>query len=236
MPSKRFNSKTNRRTRRRSFSKRRGPTNKALDKKIKKLQRDQELKYSDVYQANNDITTGAFVVLLNGIASGTDSDQRIGDEVRATSIQWRMNFSSDPVATIPTLVRYILFWDKQANGLSPVIAGGAGTTSLLDNTIVTDLTLAPYNHESSDRFRVLFDKTFTLEPFSLAVGGGAAMQRYMTSHKKINLSRRVKHDGDTATFADIVTNALWFTFISDVAAAGINPQVEFGSRYYFKDS
>lgn len=235
MPPRRFNSKT-RRTRRRSFSKRRGPTNKALDKKIKKLQRDQELKYVDIYQANNDITTGAFVVLLNGMVTGTDSNERIGDEVRATSIQWRMNFSSDPTGTIPVAVRMILFWDKQANGLAPVIAGGGGATSLLDTTTVTDLLLAPYNHESSDRFRVLYDKTFTLEPYALAVGGGAAMQRYITMHKKINLSRRVKYDGDTAAFTDVVTNSLWFTFMSDIAAAGINPQVEFGSRFYFKDS
>jgi len=50
--------------------KRKAPTNKSLNRKIKRIQNDIELKYKDVYSAATDISTTTALTLLNGISQG----------------------------------------------------------------------------------------------------------------------------------------------------------------------
>ena len=71
------------------------PTTRTLNKKIKKMQKQQELKYNDNWekiQACN-APSGTFPLslprLLNGIPLGTSVIERIGSAVTATSLSFR---------------------------------------------------------------------------------------------------------------------------------------------------
>jgi len=67
--------------------KRKAPTNKSLNRKIKRIQNDIELKYKDVYSAATDISTTTALTLLNGISQGDTND----NPYRRSS---KINFSS----------------------------------------------------------------------------------------------------------------------------------------------
>lgn len=230
---RRFNSKT----------KRRAPTNKQLDKKIKKMQSDVELKYKDVY-STQDMTDAGTLVLLNAVVRGAEPVQRIGNTIRATSLQIRGQISTDLVDTGLAAIRtrVIVFWDKQANGIAPTLIGASSTASVLDTTTVTDATLAPYNHNMVDRYKILMDKHIMLVPkvvgdFDPATGVTTFYGQIsiaMNSH--IKLSRKIRYDeSNNGNITDIMTNSLYIGLLSDRAAAATNPFLEFGSRMYYKD-
>lgn len=233
MPRRKFNRRRN---------SRRAPSNKALNNKIKKIQKDVELKFKDTY-FTADVSTTATANLLNSIDIGTTNrGERIGNYIKTTSLQMRMTISPDIANLLNTQIRVIAFWDKQANGAAPILIGGSNTASLLDTTTITDALFAPINWNYSDRYRVLYDKTIILNgamvlDFDPATGTTSQMladSRYLS--KKIKLSRSVKYDGTTAGIADIATNSLYVMYVGDIAAGGNNPQIEFSSRVYYKDS
>lgn len=230
---------------RRKFNnrKRRVPTNKQLDKKIKKLQSDVELKYTDTY-TTSDISTTATLILLNSTVRGAEQDQRIGNMIRGTSLQWRGHVSTDIVDSGLVAIRYriLIFWDRQANAAAPLLFGNSGSASLLDTTTVTDATLAPYNHNNVARYKILYDKPFLLEPKVVGdmdpATGTTTYYGQIVKHFNghLNLSRKIRYDeSNNGDITDIVTNSLYIGAISDRAAAATNPFLEVGTRMYYKD-
>ena len=146
------------------------PTTRTLNKKIKKMQKQQEIKYNDNWekiQACN-VPSGTFPLslprLLNGLQVGTSAIERIGSAVTATSLSFRgflyvpnmQNITKEEDLSRVPLVRMIIFWDESARDV-PVIMGSpfSSQETLLDNGTTADSVFCPYNRSTRNRFKIL---------------------------------------------------------------------------------
>lgn len=213
-----------------------------LNKKIKKIEDDIELKYNDREISQNFSSATASLYLLNGIAVGDTQVTRDGAQLNATSVQFRSVWTTSSLSTAGTVWRIIVFWDRQPNGLTPLVTGALGTDALLNTTTITQPIYAPYQYETQQRFRVLYDKIFAMNPYVVGdfnpetgTTSTTAPQK-MVIKKKIKLNRLVKYDGSTASTADLTTNALWIAFLTDAPGTGITLNGYVGTRFYFKDA
>ncbi len=104
------------------------------------------------------------------IPQGITEQNRIGRKCTITNILARLNFEflldsqSDMTASNDAheTVRFIMFWDKQANG------GGAGATDLLE----TDTYNSFRNLANAKRFVFLVDKLMTFNTTASSAGNG----------------------------------------------------------------
>lgn len=211
-----------------------------LNRKIKKIENDIELKYVDTV-FNDTVDTGGDLVLLNSLATGTTQLTRIGSEINATSVQFRLScVTNDANTDGPNFIRVILFWDRQANGVAPVLFADpiSASPALLNNATITTIVNTPYQYENSERFRVLYDKVYTLNPrIAQTVVAGAITETYPVGlyiKKKIKLNRKIKYDAAALGIGSINTNSLYMAFVSSEAANA--PTVDAGFRLYFKDA
>ena len=210
------------------------PTTRTLNKKIKKMQKQQEIKYNDNWekiQACN-VPSGTFPLslprLLNGLILGTSAIERIGSAVTATSLSFRGYMyvpnlqtitNEDDLSRVP-LVRMIIFWDESARDV-PTILGSpfSSQETLLDNSSSADGVLCPYNRSTRNRFKILYDKTykFPVTPI-ITTGGENVAETNALPHRliqgKIKLNRIVQYSGVTDGIQDIARNALWCVCIS----------------------
>lgn len=200
-----------------------------LEKNVRRIKQQQELKYTDTLITNLDAAVAGSLTLLNGIAVGDNQNTRDGAEIHCTSLQLRIAYTEDVGEIVPWFVRCIVFWDNQANGAAPTVGGNpiGGVTALLNTNIVTAAWLAPYQYENKERFKVLYDNTITINPLLAANGTG----RFV--YKKIKLNRLTKYGDDINTIGGINTNSLYICFITEVVSLGL---IDFSARLYFKDS
>lgn len=227
------------------YSKRRTNYNsksiKRLDRKIKKIDDMIELKYVDSFFENTVGNDGADILLMNGIPTGSGNTNRIGNEYVATSVQFRGSLTISSLEVQATRFRCIVFWDRQANNAVPATTTFTSTTrSLLTVPVGSTIppVLMPFTYEMNERYRILYDKMFTINP--LVVGNtttGATDEVVPVTFsfkKKIKLGRKVKCDGGVGDITDISTNSLYAVFYSDLPAN--EPGLEFSARMYFKDA
>lgn len=170
-----------------------------------------ELKYKDTAAANVGIPATWNLILLNGIAQGTDYTERIGRQSTMKSILF--NGNTFPTTTMSanayqgTMVRFAIIYDTQPNGVAP-----AGTDIFIANT-----TLSPINLVNRDRFRVLMDVRKQIGSFLLtatpALSAGSPANTYWSKYKKCNLDEQFS--GTANTISSISTGALYLLFISD---------------------
>lgn len=212
------------------------PTNKSLNKKIKKIQSREELKHIDTIQSAVEISTTPVLTLLNGVATGDTDITRDGNDITCTSVQFRLRYVTDSgnLGTTPAMIRTVLLWDLQCNGAAPTAA------DIFDVSVITAYMNAPYNRTNQKRFKILYDNVVVLNPtvvgaFTVATGVTTAIvpiARYLNAKRA--LSRITKFDAATAAVTDIVSNSLYLFQVSSVAA-GSEPFVLSGFRVYFKD-
>lgn len=230
------------------------PSNYQLNKKIKKLQKDPELKFLDNWSELN-VTDSGDLMVCNAIGSGITQTERDGNEVRCTSLEIRgyayvnnlviVNQKSD-LYRVP-LLRMIVFWDSSPNGALPDLIGNSIATeddSLLDNTDGADPVFLPYNRNTIGRFRVLYDKTYRFPQSPHVMSGGYAdtnpivnlVVPHVVINKRIKLSRKTRYTGPDPDNSDISENGLYIAFISTYdtnsgtnyyISTGINARVNF---------
>lgn len=226
--------------RRRGMKSKKNPSSKTLNKKIKKIQKLQELKYVDTYFNDTVDNTGSDAALLNSLQNGDGPNQREGNEVYFTSLQMRGSITVDPEWLQPTIVRLLVIWDRQANGGVPVVTSALPGAGLLANNIVTDLTESPFTYEQQERYRVIYDKRFVLNPqMAQTTASGAVTTVFPVSvlfKKKIKLSRTTKWTINGAGITTINSNSLFFIAISNQPTGLVEPLVQVGFRAYFKDA
>lgn len=155
--------------------------------------RGQEKKFIDtnvVYNAWN--VNRSYIVLLNGVATGTDYNTRIGREVTMKSYYLRM-FITD--ATNIQQVRCMLVYDKQPAGVLPAI------TDILQYNNAN----SPNNLNNRDRFVIVSDKVYTTSPQGTEI-------RFVKKYKKLRTVTTYNNTGNG--IADIATGALYFVAVA----------------------
>lgn len=221
-------------------TRKRVPRISTLNKKIKRIEDTRELKYNDVFRSSQEVDSAGVLFLMNGLAVGDTQITRTGAEVQATSLQIRGSFITETSVNDPTTFRMIVFWDRQANGADPLlISTGVGTPALLFSPSGGRGVDLPFMYETQDRFRVLYDKRYVVNPLVIqTVAAGettAVIPVELNFKKKIKLNRRVKYDDINPQIDDINTNSLYIAFISTNQFVN-NATVTFTSRFYFKDA
>lgn len=178
-------------------------------------------------------TTTTSATLLNGLALGSDYFNRDGHNYVNSKIHLRAHLlvaGTDGTTVADTISAAVVF-DRQSNGAAPIWSnvfqntdnGGALTTSPMSQN----------NKENSDRFLVLYRKTWNMPAFVQTAGvpGAVAPQDpsqnwEISLHKSINLPTRCQ--GDTAVIGSILSGSIYFLTLGSQATA--DWQVTFNSR------
>lgn len=118
----------------------------------------KELKYVDYSITNTPIGTNWTLLdpapgALNAIAMGDSESQRIGRKVTNSTLHLRINVNNTSTVVVGRTIRVVIFKDTQTNQAAPIPTG------------VFDGTLNGFrNLEFTSRYRVLYDKTLSLNP------------------------------------------------------------------------
>lgn len=173
-------------------------------------------RYSNIGMSANQ--TGS-LALLNGLAQGTDNDQRIGRSIRMKSVQLLLTNTQNASAT-NSLLRYILFIDKQPTGVAPTVA------ELISTPGGGSAYYGMRNLDNKKRFVILKDQWVTMNS---GTNNEIGVFEY---YKKLDM-HTVYDSSNAGTIADISSNALYLLALSNEVA---NPVSVTGSwRVRFLD-
>lgn len=173
-------------------------------------------------------TTGTLIPICIP-QTGSDFTNRIGRKIRIRSVFIRGYVSKESgagtAASGPQLLRMILLVDKQPNGVA------ATTTEVLKQaTSVSQLNL-----NNRERFQVIKDKTFILDPFDLSTLTFNRLISPVKVYKKLNIPV-IFNASSTGNISDINTNALYMMWIGNVAAgSGSDGNAIVTTRVRFED-
>jgi len=213
------------------------PTNKTLNTKIKRIQRNVEIKHKD-YEINGSAvtTTGLLLDDHNFVQEGDTNITREGAIIRATSLQFIGRFTTDgTILDTATRIRMIVFWDSQTNGAVPNLSGVNG---ILDVLTIDGLTFSPRQTNTLKRYKVIYDKIYTVNPQLdfVRLPATGTITANVKVHKpfrlRFKLSRAITYSGNAGTIADLVSNGIYIFCMSDSDTVGVSG----GIRLYFKDA
>lgn len=204
------------------------------DKKIKSIERKltslrPELKYYDGYIANISPAGGASAYVCNILAQGDDFNQRIGEEVTAKYIDFFCRF--EHLAGVnSSKFRVTVLWDKQWNGntnFDPLTSTASVTTAMVDNSTISDRFIAPFNDRTSERYAILYDKTFVINPDS------SSTLKEVLWKKKINLSNAlIKYADSQGVVESLTSRALILSLFTP--SSGTNSAASY--RFHYTDA
>lgn len=159
----------------------------------------------------------AGIILVNGVATGTDYNNRIGRETAMKSIYLRLTGSNTVDQT--AALRIMLVYDKQPNGVLPAIT---------DVLTAADI-LSPNNLNNKDRFITLSD-----QDKQISTAGDRGFTHVV--YKKVGLP--CQFSGTGATIASISTGAVYIILIPILTSSGAvtgNFAVGYNVRTRFTD-
>lgn len=212
-------------------TKKKGPTTKQLERRVTKLEHQEELKYHDVYSTtswNNNTTT---TLVLSLIAQGDDFNQRIGEEITAKYLNIRMDCGAAPTTIDPLRYRIVVFWDLQANGSGPEpFAGTNANQGLLDNLTINSAMLAPLNYRTHDRYKILHDKIITINPNDPSIG---TLKMYKRNLKLGGA--KIKYSSSAGNISAVVGRSLC-CFITAISGASDDTVSAFSARLWYTDA
>jgi len=205
------------------------PNNKQLATRIKKLEKQDELKYADLYSTST--ADGGVQFVLTSLAQGDNFDQRIGEEVIAKYIHMKFLLTRTIAsnAAAATRLRLLLFWDVQANGVaSPMYTSTSSLTEgVLDDSVIASRTICPRNYRTKNRYHILMDKLVIMNLDDI----GCNMQKLIK--KNISLGgAKIKYSDSGATIAAQTSRSLQLFAISGTADT-ISAQWSF--RFWYTD-
>lgn len=165
-----------------------------------------ERKVIETASAFYTLDTTMDIVLVNGVATGTDFTQRIGRKINNVSVQLRGFFQPTLAAVSNTQteqVRCLLIEDSQTNGAAPAAADifqdPANTNSFM-------------NLNNRERFRVIYDKVLTLAPYNTAIA-----TQNTNNVPSLNVYKKVSvptvYEGTAGTVGSIASGAIFFCTI-----------------------
>lgn len=184
------------------------------DVKLLKGLINTEKKVVDVVSTGTAISTTPSFILLNGLATGTDRTDRIGDSVKFSFEMLRIKATIHASAT-GTTIRVILLRDKQTNAALPT------ASQLFESS--TNI-LSPLSLTWGKRYMIYCDKWVKLN------------QDFpeKTFFCKRRLKFHTKFGGNSTAITDVSTNSFVLVLWSDEATN--TPTVEYYNRMRFIDN
>lgn len=184
-----------------------------------------ELKVIDTNNYTVAVPTAGSVILLNGVAQGTDYTNRIGRKIIMKSLLFRAVLypSTAASAVFGTTIRIMLVYDCQTNAATPAItdffAGG--------------VYLEAMNLTNRDRFKVIKD---WFVPVEATVYAGASLTNGSPKEHMVKLFKKMSMEeifgGTGATVGSIQTGGLFLVIIAQAA----NWNIDYQTRVRFIDS
>lgn len=217
--------------------KKKKPTAKSVDKKVKKILASQELKYFDEYNNNSSVslTTSGYAFTINNFATGNTRITRIGNQISLTSLQLKYTLITAAGLLSGFNTRVLVVYDRNHNNSgnsfdgNPINNAGIG---LLDNTVIPSAPLMPRNIAYQKRYKVLYDKNHFIRP-EVNTAAASTIPTGLTVYKNIKLSgRKSVYDGSGGSVADINVGAVSIFIVPDVSNVVF---ASVGTRLYFKD-
>lgn len=166
-----------------------------------------EFKVIDV-DISGAANSAAQLFLLNGTQRGSDINNRIGRVITIKSIQLNFSHYATDATGLDQTHRFLLVYDKQANGVVPAIA----------DILLASSPWAPRNLNNRNRFIILWDQTTSV---CGNVAAGLANGNLRIADKKYYRRHNLKtqyNTGDAGSIADISTGSLYFIAVGSVAA------------------
>lgn len=207
-----------------------------LEKKVNQLQKEPELKWTDEYNPAILIPNTGVVynVFTPNPVIGTGPNNRIGNNILMTSLMTKILLLSNNVTLDPTRYRILLVIDKEFETGNPALGGAPTTSAILDNSVITDLTLSPRNLNNVDRYIIKYDKIIISNPQVLQTA--ATLTRI---GKEITINMKMKHRiqflGPTNTLAELTGYIPLLYIVSDRPILE-QPLATVAQRVYYKDS
>lgn len=149
-----------------------------------------ELKVIDNPAISGGGSASGTLVLLNGVAQGTDYTQRIGRKILLKSLLFRFSVFPSATASSGEITRLMIIYDCQTNAATPVV------TDVLNSAIYN----SPMNLNNRDRFKILVDKFFTTGAVTYTTGvvsAGMAVPRQYKVFKKMSMEEIFGGTGNT---------------------------------------
>lgn len=170
-----------------------------------------ELKYVDTDNIPGAVGSTGSVTLLNGVASGTGVNERVGRQNTNKSYFGRFGFypSSTTSAPLGTIVRIIVFFDSQTNSsASPPAVGDVLEATAWDS---------PMNLNNRERFKILLEFKITVGATTYTTGAltaGSPVPRVKEVYRKLNLT--TTYSGVGASTSSIATGGIFLLAIANV--------------------
>lgn len=210
---------------------------KRLSRRISKLEKGIEMKYLDQVLDAGPTTTGATFNVLANMADGNNYNERIGNKVTSKGILLNYRIYQDPLETAPNQVRIILFWDKQFNGgLGGSLFTGTSPTAadmsaaLIDNRAGMVTTIAPYNQNTRQRYKILYDRVHNLTIYDSGAGTVHVGKKFIPLHNAI-----VNYADNTETNDDLASRTILVAVYSSLGVqASLN--LNLTTRYFYTDA
>jgi len=163
-----------------------------------------EVKFLDTATAFLFDTTGEVPATgqLNLVPQGVEESQRVGRKITIKSINIRWVISAGAGTTASDTLRLMLVQDTQANGAAATYSGVGGV-------LESDTVTAFRNLENSNRFIVLKDWFFSLNPTAGIVGAFNSTQKSITFNKKCNIPIEFDSSASTGAIGTIRSNNLF---------------------------
>ena len=176
-----------------------------------------ETKFFDYSSSSNPSNSGA-VEWITNVTQGNNVSNRIGDSIRAQSLQVTFAVSIHTSEPKNTVVRFLLVKDWENAGATPAV------TDIITANGSSVNMLSPVNWFNRTRFTIVDDVLMDLD-----VGGENAL----VFRKTYKVHNHLRYRGTAGTAADIAEGNYFILFISDEATN--TPQIRFWSRLLYTD-
>lgn len=161
-------------------------------------------------------------------AKGGDNDERLGAEIIVKSINFRYNLSvseSDDFDTMRVII--VQYMDGNTNGNYPL---NHDTNLWLSPTTAFPYN-SPFNTQSADTYRVLFDKVYNLN----AAGQAQIAENILITSKDMAISK-LKFDGDDGLGLPPLDRGLILMWVCSDSSASPNPKMDVSIKFNFTDT
>lgn len=198
---------------------------------------NREIKSLDLPLQTIAFTTAGGIIALNLIAPGSSYFNRIGRKIEMKSLNVNGVITLN-ATTVAGVVRFLIVYDRQANGALPAVQDVIQTTDYLGtNTLNVQSNI---NLNNRDRFTILRDMRVFIPSATVTAGvvtnpgdtDPVAPTYFMKMFVPLKaMVVQYKSDSATPVIGDIATGSLLFLTIGNTTTGTVQISPEFRLRY-----